>query len=118
MLDGAAVVALPLLFVALSLTGSIVGGRRIPDTRVGDTGIVGHAAVNAGPPEPSPPTTAVEDAAPAEATGTEQTGQSSSRLQALAESSYLLNPNNNFVGCGSSLILILILAAILYWTLG
>jgi hypothetical protein len=117
-LDGALVIGLPVLFVVLSLTGSIVGSRRLPSPRPGDTRILGYAAVSADPPQPPPPEGTVEDATPAEGTSTQQNGRSSSWWRALGESIYLLNPGSNFFGCGSSLILILILAAILYWILG
>jgi hypothetical protein len=117
-LDGALVIGLPLLFVVLSLTGSIVGSWRLPSTRPDDPLILGYAAVSADPPQLSLPETTVEDATHAEATNTHQNGKSASWWRALAESIYLLNPNNNLVGCGSSLILILILSAILYWILG
>ena len=116
--DGALVIGLPLLFVVLALTGSVVGSRRLPSTRPGDTQIRGNAAMSADPPQPSQPGGKVEDAMFAEATHTEKAGKSSSWWRALAESGHLLNPNNNFFGCGSSLILILILAAILYWIAG
>jgi hypothetical protein len=117
-LDGALVIGLPLLFVVLSLTGSIVGSRRLPSARPGDTQIRGYAAVSADPPQPSLLETTVEDATNAEATNTHRNGKSASWWRAFADSIYLLTPNNNFFGCGGSLILISILAAILYWILG
>jgi hypothetical protein len=117
-LDGAVVIGLPLLFVVLSLTGSVIGHWRLPSTRSGDTQVLSNYAAGADPLEPSPPEGKVEDPEPAESTDTEQTAKSSSWWRALSESGYLLNPNNNFLGCGSSLILIFILAAILYWIAG
>ncbi len=112
-LDAAGVIGLPLLFVALSLTGSILSGRRLPSTRPGYTQILGYAAVNTEPPQsPLPPERAAEGAIPPVVSDIDQKGKSSSWWQAFWESSYLLNPN---VGCGGSLILILILAVILFW---
>ena len=117
-LDGAAVIGLPLLFVGLSLTGSVIGGRRLRSTHSGETQILADAADSADQPQPPPPERKVEDPAPAEGTDSEQPARSSSWWRALTESSYLLNPNNNFFGCGSLFILIFIVAAILYWIAG
>jgi len=117
-LDGAAVIGLPLLFVGLALTGSVIGRWKLHSTHSGETQVLANAAEVADQPQPAPREGKVEDPAPAEGTDTEQAAKSSSWWRALAGSSYLLNPNNNFFGCGSSLILIFILAAILYWIAG